>query len=198
MLIKSLNIGRPKPELFQGKEFLTGMCKQPVSGAVFLSKQGFEGDGVGDPRHHGGEDKAVCVYSIDHYPYWGATLNITMPSAAFGENLSVEGLREGDVCIGDVYRIGTAVVQVSQPRQPCGTLAARYGRNDLVTFVVDSGRTGFYFRVIGRIVTASRRSWPFLRFPGRGKGPSGSCSTSSDVFFLSACRSKQLEIPNTL
>jgi MOSC domain-containing protein YiiM len=148
MLIKSLNIVRPKPELFQGKEFLTGMCKQPVSGAVFLSKQGFEGDGVGDLRHHGGEDKAVCVYSIDHYPYWGATLNITMPSAAFGENLSVEGLREGDVCIGDVYRIGTAVVQVSQPRQPCGTLAARYGRNDLVTFVVDSGRTGFYFRVL--------------------------------------------------
>ena len=148
MLIKSLNIGRPKPERFHGKEFLTGMCKQPVSGAVFLSKQGFEADGVGDLRHHGGEDKAVCVYSIDHYPYWGATLNITMPAAAFGENLSVEGLREGDICIGDVYRIGTAVVQVSQPRQPCGTLAARYGRNDLIKRVADSGRTGLYFRVL--------------------------------------------------
>jgi MOSC domain-containing protein YiiM len=153
MLIKSLNIGRPKPERFHGKEFLTGICKQPVSGEVFLSKQGFEGDGVGDPRHHGGEDKAVCVYSMDHYPYWGATLNITMPAAAFGENLSVEGLREGDICIGDVYRIGTAVVQVSQPRQPCGTLAARYGRNDLIKLVADSGRTGLYFRVLteGRV-----------------------------------------------
>ena len=148
MFVKSLNIGRPKPELFQGKEFLTGMCKQPVSGEVFLSKQGFEGDGVGDLRHHGGEDKAVCVYSIDHYPYWGVTLNITMPVAAFGENLSVEGLREGDVCIGDVYRIGTAVVQVSQPRQPCGTLAARFGRNDLIKLVAESGRTGLYFRVL--------------------------------------------------
>jgi MOSC domain-containing protein YiiM len=148
MLIKSLNIGRPKPERFNGKEFLTGMCKQPVSGEVFLSKQGFEGDGVGDPRHHGGEDKAVCVYSMDHYPYWGATLNITMPAAAFGENLSVEGLREGDICIGDVYRIGTAVVQVGQPRQPCGTLAARYGRNDLIKLIADSGKTGLYFRVL--------------------------------------------------
>lgn len=76
-----------------------------------------------------------------------------MPDAAFGENLSVEGLREGDVCIGDVYRVGTAVVQVSQPRQPCRTLAARYGREDLVKLVVDSGRTGFYFRVLieGRV-----------------------------------------------
>jgi MOSC domain-containing protein YiiM len=148
MFIKSLNIGLPKQELFHGKEFMTGMCKQPVSGAVFLSKHGFEGDGVGDHRHHGGEDKAVCVYSFDHYPYWGFTLNMTMPAAAFGENLSVEGMREGDVCIGDVYRMGTAVVQVSQPRQPCRTLAARYGRDDLMKLVVDSGMTGFYFRAL--------------------------------------------------
>jgi MOSC domain-containing protein YiiM len=153
MIIKSLNIGKPKREHFHGKEFLTGMCKQPVSGDLLLSQQGFEGDGVGDHRHHGGEDKAVCVYSLDHYPYWGSTLAITMPVAAFGENLSIEGLQEADVCIGDIYRIGTAVVQVSQPRQPCNTLAARYGRDDLVKLVVDSGRTGFYFRVLrsGRV-----------------------------------------------
>jgi MOSC domain-containing protein YiiM len=153
MLIKSLNIGKPKQEHFQGKEFLTGMCKQPVSGALALSRQGFEGDGVGDRRHHGGEDKAVCVYSLDHYPYWSSTLNITMPVAAFGENLSIEGLQEADVCIGDIYRVGTAVVQVSQPRQPCNTLAARYGRDDLVKLVADSGRTGLYFRVLrsGRV-----------------------------------------------
>jgi MOSC domain-containing protein YiiM len=153
MIIKSLNIGKPKQEHFHGKEFLTGICKKPVSGALALSQQGFEGDGVGDHRHHGGEDKAVCVYSLDHYPFWDSTLNITMPVAAFGENLSIEGLQEADVCIGDIYRIGTAEVQVSQPRQPCSTLAARYGRDDLVKLVVDSGRTGFYFRVLrsGRV-----------------------------------------------
>ena len=153
MIIRSLNIGKPKQELFYGKAFLTGMCKQPVSGEIILSRHGFEGDGVGDLRHHGGEDKAVCAYSLDHYPYWASTLSIMMPVAAFGENLSVEGLQEAEVRIGDVYRIGTAVVQVSQPRQPCNTLAARYGREDLIKLVQDSGRTGFYFRVLteGRV-----------------------------------------------
>lgn len=153
MIIESLNIGKPKQELFCGKTFLTGMRKQPVSGKIVLSRHGFEGDGVGDSRHHGGEDKAVCVYSLDHYPYWASTLSITMPVAAFGENLSVGGLQEAEVRIGDIYRIGTAVVEVSQPRQPCATLAARYGRDDFVRLVQDSGRTGFYFRVLteGRV-----------------------------------------------
>jgi MOSC domain-containing protein YiiM len=148
MVVKALNIGLPKRETFGKKTLVTGICKQPVAGAVFLSKQGFEGDGVGDRTHHGGNDKAVCVYSLDHYPYWQSYLGITMPAAAFGENLSVAGMHEDDVCIGDVYRIGTAQVQVSQPRQPCGTLAARYGRNDFVKLVAESGRTGFYFRVL--------------------------------------------------
>jgi MOSC domain-containing protein YiiM len=148
MIVKALNIGLPKREIFSTKELVTGICKQPVAGAVFLSKQGFEGDGVGDRKHHGGNDKAVCVYSFDHYPYWESKLGNTMPAAAFGENLSIAGMHEDDVCIGDVYRIGTAEVQVSQPRQPCGTLAARYGREDLVKLVVDSGRTGCYCRVI--------------------------------------------------
>ena len=148
MIIKSLNVGKPKQEHFHGKEFLTGMCKKPVAGPLLLTKLGFEGDGVGDRKHHGGEDKAVCVYSRDHYAYWRSVLGIEMPVAAFGENLSVIGMREEAVCIGEMYTIGTAVVQVSQPRQPCGTLAARYGRNDFVKLVADSGRTGFYFRVL--------------------------------------------------
>jgi len=153
MIIKSLNVGKPKQEHFHGKEFLTGMCKKPVAGPLLLTKLGFEGDGVGDRKHHGGEDKAVCVYSRDHYAYWRSVLGIEMPVAAFGENLSVIGMREEAVCIGEMYTIGTAVVQVSQPRQPCGTLAARYGRNDFVKLVADSGRTGFYFRVLteGRV-----------------------------------------------
>lgn len=153
MIIKSLNIGKPKQEHFHGKEFLTGMCKKAVAGPLLLTKLGFEGDGVGDRKHHGGEDKAVCVYSLDHYAYWKSVLGIEMPIAAFGENLSVVGMHEEAVCIGEMYTIGTAVVQVSQPRQPCGTLAARYGRNDFVKLVADSGRTGFYFRVLteGRV-----------------------------------------------
>lgn len=148
MIIESLNTGLPKNELFQGKEIVTGICKSPASGPLNLKKLGFEGDGVGDLKNHGGFDKAVCVYSLDHYPYWETVLGIKLTTAAFGENLSISGLLEEDVCIGDIFQLGTAVVQISQPRQPCSTLAARYGKNDLVKLVVDSGRTGFYFKVL--------------------------------------------------
>lgn len=148
MIVTSLNIGLPKREIFDGKEITTGICKKPVSHAVFLNKLGFEGDGVGDLKNHGGPDKAVCVYSLDHYPYWEKTLDITLPPAAFGENLSVSELKEEDICIGDVFQLGTALVQVSQPRQPCKTLAARYGRSDFVQLVVNSGYTGFYVKVL--------------------------------------------------
>lgn len=148
MIIQILNIGLPMKELFHGKEFLTGICKKPVTIPLVLTKQGFEGDGVGDLKNHGGSDKAICVYAIEHYEYWEKILGRKMPDAAFGENFSVTGMKEDDVCIGDIYCAGMATVQVSQPRQPCSTLAARYGREDFVKLVVDSGRTGFYVRVL--------------------------------------------------
>ena len=153
MIIKFLNTGLPKKELFRGKEFITGMCKKPVSSPLLLTRQGFEGDGVGDKKNHGGTDKAVCVYGLDHYAHWEKVLGIPMPEAAFGENFSVAGLQEGDIHIGDVFRAGSALVQVSQPRQPCSTLAARYGRSDFVKIVTDSDRTGFYVKVLeeGRV-----------------------------------------------
>ena len=147
-VVESLNIGLPKKEMFRGSEITTGICKVPVSGPLHLKKTGFEGDGVGDLQHHGGLDKAVCVYSTAHYPYWENILGIKLPSSAFGENLSVSNLLENDVCIGDVFQVGTALVQVSQPRQPCKTLALRHGRNDMVKLVIDCGFTGFYFRVL--------------------------------------------------
>ncbi|MBF0344842.1 MAG: MOSC domain-containing protein [Nitrospirae bacterium] len=145
----SLNIGQPKVELFYGKSITTGIAKKPVTGSVLLARTGFEGDGVSDTRHHGGIDKAVCVYSINHYVHWERVLGGgTLPAAAFGENLTVSGLVEGDVCIGDIYRIGSATVEVTQPRQPCNTLAIRHGRPNLVKLVVDAGYTGFYLRVL--------------------------------------------------
>lgn len=147
-IIESLNIGLPRKELLHNKEYFTGIVKRRASTPIRLTKNGFDGDGVGDAKHHGGPDKAVCVYSREHYEYWERTLCTKLPSAAFGENLTVSGLQETDVCIGDVFRIGTALVQVSQPRQPCKTLAARFGRSDMVKLVVDAGKTGFYLRVL--------------------------------------------------
>jgi MOSC domain-containing protein YiiM len=148
MIIKSLNIGMPMPEIFAGKEVSTGICKQPTDDAVDLSATGFIGDGSHNTKHHGGEDKAICAYSIDHYPYWQKILGIKLPKAPFGENLSISDIKEEDISIGDIFRAGSATLQVSQPRQPCKTLAARFGRNDFVKLVVASGFTGFYFRVL--------------------------------------------------
>ncbi len=153
IVVESINIGLPKAEIFQGKETTTGICKKPVQGPLHLKKTGFEGDAVADLKNHGGEDKAVCVYSKDHYPYWEKTLGMKLPPAAFGENLSVSNLREGEINIGDIFQLGTAVTQVSQPRQPCKTLSARYGRSDLVKLVIYSGYTGFYLRVLKEGIT---------------------------------------------
>lgn len=160
IIIESLNVSLPRKEIFHGKEIVTGICKIPVSGPLTLKKLGFEGDGVGDVKHHGGFDKAVCVYSMDHYPYWEKVLGMKLQVAAFGENLSVANLLEENVCIGDVFELGTAIVQVSQPRQPCKTLAARYGRSDMIKLVVDSGRTGFYLRVLREGVV--EKGCPFM------------------------------------
>lgn len=148
MIIQTLNIGLPQKENFGGKEVTTGLCKKPVSGASTLTQTGFVGDGVQDRKHHGGEDKAVCAYSVDHYPYWQELLGHALPPAPFGENLAISGLTEEEIAIGDIVTAGTAVLQVSQPRQPCKTLAARFERNDFVKLVVDAGFTGFYFRVL--------------------------------------------------
>jgi MOSC domain-containing protein YiiM len=148
MVIVSLNIGLPRREIFGGKELITGICKRPVQGPVLVRRTGFEGDGVGDRKNHGGADKAVCVYSLEHYPFWEKELSTTLPPAAFGENLTVRGLREEDIRIGDVLRAGSALFEVSQPRQPCKTLAARLGRADLPKMMTAAGRTGFYMRVL--------------------------------------------------
>ncbi len=135
------------------RQWTTGFYKEPVAGPVALGATQLEGDGHADRVNHGGSDKAVCVYSADHYPYWRRALGIDLPYGAFGENFSVAGLTEADVCIGDVWSVGDSNanvvrVQVSQPRQPCWKLARRWRLKTLTAQVVDNGRTGWYFRVL--------------------------------------------------
>jgi len=146
--IVSLNIGQPKPATFNGKEVSTGIFKKPSGEPLFLSRVNFEGDGQGDLVHHGGPDKAVCVYPHEHYPYWERELQRSLEYGAFGENLTIRGLSETDVCIGDIYRLGEASVQISQPRQPCFKLSMRYGKPEMPLLVQETGFTGFYFRVL--------------------------------------------------
>ncbi|MFB4331652.1 MULTISPECIES: MOSC domain-containing protein [Paenibacillus] len=148
MGIVSLNVGKPVTVDYQGKDLSTGIYKQPVEGPLFLSSLNFEGDGQADLINHGGLDKAVCAYPSEHYPYWERSLCKPMPYAAFGENLTLRGLLEDEVCIGDVYRIGGAVLQVSQPRYPCFKLSQKHGVKDMPARVLNTGYSGFYFRVL--------------------------------------------------
>ncbi len=137
------------------RPWTTGFYKQPVSGPVELGRLGLRGDGQADLENHGGPDKAVCVYSADHYPGWRQALALDLPTGAFGENFTIAGLTESQVCVGDVWRIGEVVLQVSQPRQPCWKLARRWRIKDLAAQVVENGRTGWYFRVLAVGAVAS-------------------------------------------
>lgn len=131
------------------RSWTSGIWKEAVNGPVQCGRTNLAGDGQADLRVHGGPDKAVLAYAAAHYPSWRAELTLPGLSAgAFGENLTVEGLTERDVCIGDTVALGTAVLQLSQPRGPCWKLARRWRVADLAARVQRSGRTGWYYRVL--------------------------------------------------
>lgn len=146
--ILSLNVGKPKIVLHRNKEVSTGIYKDPTSETLFLSYKNFEKDGQADLVHHGGKEKAVCVYPYEHYAFWESVLEREIAYGAFGENLTIQGLTETETHIGDVFQLGEAVVQVSQPRQPCFKLAVKYGVKEMPVLMQESGYTGFYFRVL--------------------------------------------------
>lgn len=148
MRLVSLQVGLPKAVTYQDKEIRTGINKAGVTTPLFLTETNFEGDGQADLVNHGGPDKAVNVYCAEHYPYWERELQRRLANGAFGENVTLQHMTEETVCIGDVYRIGEAVVQVSQPRQPCYKLGGKHDVPDLPLKVQQTGYTGYYFRVL--------------------------------------------------
>lgn len=145
--VLSLQVGRPQPVAIGGRDVMTAFGKTSQAGKRLLGRTGFDGDEQADKDNHGGPDKAVCVYCYEHYAYWENELGSKLTYGAFGENITVTGMPETDVRIGDTYRLGEAVVQISQPRQPCYKLAARHGRDDLPELVQQTGLSGYYFRV---------------------------------------------------
>jgi MOSC domain-containing protein YiiM len=162
MRIVSLNIGWPSAQRYEGREVITGAAKKPVAKAM-LRFENFEGDGQADRVNHGGLEKAVCVYPFDHYPYWKGRLGLDLQPGAMGENLTVGGALETAVCVGDVFRIGEAVVQVSQPRMPCAKVAAKNGSRMLPKLMVSTGYTGFYIRVLTEGLVAADDGFDLLR-----------------------------------
>lgn len=146
--VASLQAGKPKTYTHEGREWTTGLFKAPLEGEGVLTRLGFTVDGQADLEHHGGPDKAVCVYCFEHYPYWEDVLGLKLSGGAFGENVTLSGLTEEEACIGDVYQLGSALVRLSQPRQPCYKLGYRYNRADMPLLVQNAGYTGWYFSVL--------------------------------------------------
>ncbi len=156
--VDSIQVGMPQT-IPGDKPWTSGFLKQPITGPVWLGLTNLKGDGQDDVVHHGGPHKAVCVYPAAHYPYWHQTLDLpNLRGGDFGENLTIRELTERDFCIGDVCTVGDAVVQVSQPRQPCWKLARRWQIKDLAFQVQQTGRTGWYFRVLSEGMVAPGQS----------------------------------------
>jgi MOSC domain-containing protein YiiM len=147
--IISLNVGFPREVNWRGKTFSTGIFKEPVRGSVKLTSLNFDGDAQADLTVHGGIDKAVYAYPVEHYQYWQKQLpEMDFTYGIFGENLTISGLLESEVNIGDLFRVGSVELMVTQPRMPCYKLGIRFNRSDMVKRFLDSQLTGFYFRVL--------------------------------------------------
>jgi MOSC domain-containing protein YiiM len=148
MKLISLNVGLPRALRVRDREVTTGIFKSPVPGPLMLRRLNLDGDGQADLQNHGGRNKAVYAYPSEHYEFWRRELpGVELVWGNFGENLTTEGLKEEDACIGDHFRIGQAVVAVAQPRIPCYKLGIRLGRDDIVKRFLASGRSGIYFSV---------------------------------------------------
>lgn len=148
-VVVSVNVGLPQDVAWQGRTVRTGIWKKPVTERVFARRLNLDGDGQGDLAGHGGEQRAIMVYQLDSYRYWANYLKRSdLTPGIFGENLTVEGLADAEVCIGDRFRIGGAVVEVSQPRDTCYRLGIRLERPDMPALLVAHHRPGFYLRVI--------------------------------------------------
>ncbi|HEY2800440.1 MAG TPA: MOSC domain-containing protein [Chthoniobacterales bacterium] len=149
MKLISVNVGLPREVDVGGKTVRTSIWKDPVRGAVHVSKLNLDGDRQSDLSVHGGVDKAVYLYPIEHYSYWAAELpDVELPLGAFGENFSAEGILEDQIRIGDRLRVGSAEFIVTQPRMPCYKLGIRFDRRDMVKRFLQSKRTGFYLAVL--------------------------------------------------
>jgi MOSC domain-containing protein YiiM len=149
MKLISVCVGVPREVSWKGKSVTTGIFKQPVAGRVMMRSLNLEGDQQADLTVHGGVEKAVYAYPAEHYNYWRQELpDEALPWGAFGENLTIEGLSETTVNIGDRFRIGTAEVMVTQPRFPCFKLNLKFGRDDMVKRFLNSRLSGIYFSVV--------------------------------------------------
>ena len=155
MRLDSLQVGRPRTYGTPGaddpleRQWTSAIRKDPVEGPVWVGREGLSGDHQVDRQGHGGPERALLMYSADHYPRWRAEWSRKeLGPGGFGENLTVSGVSEDTVCVGDVYKIGEVRIEVSSPRTPCSTLSRRHEFPDLVRIILENHRSGWYLRVL--------------------------------------------------
>jgi MOSC domain-containing protein YiiM len=149
MKIISVNVGLPREVVWKGITVRTAIFKEPVAGTVAIRELNLADDQQADLTVHGGSEKAVYVYPVEHYEYWRKQLpDVSLSWGAFGENLTTAGLSEDTLRIGDLLRAGSAILQITQPRMPCYKLELRFNRDDMIKRFLGSGRSGFYLSVI--------------------------------------------------
>ena len=149
MELISINVGLPREVSWKGRTVSTGIFKSPVEGPIKLRTLNLDSDGQADLSVHGGPDKAAYVYPAEHYGFWrGELSDMELTWGHFGENFTTQGFLEEDVQIGDTFRVGSALVRVTQPRMPCYKLGIRFGRTDMMKRFLESRRSGFYLAVL--------------------------------------------------
>lgn len=192
-----------KPQKFRDDGEMSAIVKHPVTEAIYLGPFGLEGNQVADMVHHGGRDKAVHLYPIEHYQFWREKYHdvrdLDQPGA-FGENFSCTGMTEDVLCLGDIFRIGEAIIQCSHARQPCWKLNHRFGHRDVLKTVVQTAKSGSYFSVLeagtvkagDRIMQIDRPypGWPLARLfmliiGGQHKGQGAALTEASKIPILS-------------
>jgi MOSC domain-containing protein YiiM len=207
---RALLAGRAVP--FRGEE-RSAFAKSPISGAVAITKFGLAGDEQGDPVHHGGPDKAIHLYPYEHYAYWSDFLGgheLLHTPGAFGENITSAGGVEGDICLGDRFTLGSALLEVSHGRQPCWKIDHRFGRSGITAQIVRTARCGIYLRVIEegvgqagdemQLVDRPLPQWPVdhifrLLIGGKGKSEVQAVRTLAETEILAqAWRKRAQEI----
>lgn len=194
-IIAQLRIGRPQP--LAGAPFPSAYRRQPVNGSVAVHELGLAGDQVGNPRVHGGPEKAVYAYPLSGYATWATefpAIAERFVAGAMGENLVIDGLDESMLCLGDVVRCGTATLQIAQIREPCSTFAIAIGTKAVVKAMARSGRCGWYFRVLepGAVAAGDRHdvidrpnpAWPISRFTPIAAGKAGRVEELAELAVL--------------
>lgn len=149
MKITSTNIAKPTTILFNDKGISTGIYKTPVKEPLFLGKENVKDDEISDLKVHGGEFKACYLYASNHYPYWQNSYpHLNWQYGMLGENLTVTGLDETQLIIGSIYKVGGAIIQITQPREPCFKLGVKFGTQEVLKQFIDYGYSGTYVRIL--------------------------------------------------